>query len=132
MGGIFYSYVVVYRLTVAFYIGGPMPVNPKLSSSSTLILQAIAGDYRYGFDIMDLTGLPSGTVYPALRRLEEGGLIRSRWEDRRSAHQEQRPARRYYEITRPGRKALAEAVLKYRLVGQMVPLMKSKPRSSDA
>ena len=125
-------YVVIYRSNVEIYMGGSMPVHPKLSSSSTLILQAIASDHRYGFDIMDLTGLPSGTVYPALRRLEEAGLIRSRWEDRRAAHQEQRPARKYYEITRPGRGALAEAVKKYRLVEQMVFLMKSKTRSSSA
>ena len=107
-----------------------MPVVPRLSSSSTMILQAIANDYRYGFDVMDLTGLPSGTVYHALRRLEEAGLIRSRWEDRRSAHQEQRPARKYYEITKLGRGALAEAVKKYRLVEQMVPLMKPRTRLS--
>lgn len=98
-----------------------MAEYPKLSSSSTLILQAVAGGYRYGFDIMDLTGLPSGTVYPALRRLEEGRLIRSRWEDRRAAHQAQRPARKNYEITRSGQEALAEALKRYPLVGRMIP-----------
>ena len=35
-----------------------------------LILQALDNGYYYGFDIMDVTGLPSGTVYPALRRME--------------------------------------------------------------
>jgi DNA-binding PadR family transcriptional regulator len=35
-----------------------------------LILQAHAHGYRFGFDIMQVTGLPSGTIYPALRRLE--------------------------------------------------------------
>ena len=29
---------------------------------------------------MDTTGLPSGTVYPALRRMEAAGLIDSAWE----------------------------------------------------
>src|SRR5688572_19862296 len=41
-----------------------------LTYSSALVLQAIASGYRYGFDVMDVTGLPSGTVYPALRKLE--------------------------------------------------------------
>jgi hypothetical protein len=27
------------------------------------VLQANAGGYRYGFDIIDQTGLPGGTVY---------------------------------------------------------------------
>ncbi|MFN7929787.1 MAG: hypothetical protein U0Y68_17950 [Blastocatellia bacterium] len=39
-----------------------------------LILQAVENGYRYGFDVMTITGLPSGTVYPALRRLEEAGF----------------------------------------------------------
>ena len=42
----------------------------KLSHTAALILQTISQGYCYGFDIMDVTGLPSGTVYPALRRLE--------------------------------------------------------------
>jgi len=109
-----------------------MPSQPALSSASTLILQAVAGGYRYGFDIMDLTGLPSGTVYPALRRLEEARMIRSRWEDRRSAHQAQRPARKYYEITTHGRDALAGALRKYRLIERMAPLARLKRRPSRA
>jgi len=53
----------------------------NLSFSGAAILQALAHDYRFGFDIMDITGLPSGTVYPALRRLEQAGLVRSKWEE---------------------------------------------------
>ncbi len=51
-----------------------------LSYSATAILRAVENGYQYGFDIMDVTGLPSGTVYPALRRLEDGGLVISKWE----------------------------------------------------
>ena len=42
-----------------------------LSYTMALILQALDHGYRYGFDIMTITGLASGTVYPALRRLED-------------------------------------------------------------
>ena len=52
----------------------------RLSHTCALILQSIRHGYRYGFDIMDVTGLPSGTVYPALRRLERDQLIQSKWE----------------------------------------------------
>jgi len=52
----------------------------RFSHTSALILQTISQGYRYGFDIMDVTGLPSGTVYPALRRLERDQLIQSKGE----------------------------------------------------
>ena len=80
-----------------------------LSWSGALVLQALTSGHRYGFDIMGITHLPSGTVYPLLRRLEAGGLVASRWEDDEAAHAEGRPARRYYEATPEGRLALSEA-----------------------
>lgn len=86
----------------------------NLSFAGAAILQALAHDYRYGFDIMDVTGLPSGTVYPALRRLEQAGLVGSKWEDEDTARKEQRPARKYYELTNTGRETLSEAVGRYR------------------
>jgi PadR family transcriptional regulator PadR len=86
----------------------------RLSITAVSVLQAVANGYEYGFDIIDTTGLPSGTVYPALTRLERDGYLRSAWEDQRHAHQEARPPRRYYRLTAPGVKVLAEAVAYYR------------------
>ena len=63
---------------------------------------------------VSLTGLPSGTVYPVLSRLERDGYVVSSWEDEARAHAEGRPARRYYRVTAPGVKALREAVSQYR------------------
>ena len=57
-----------------------MTIEPKLSHTAALILQAIDAGDGYGFSVMEMTGLPSGTVYPAMRRLERDGLIRSQWE----------------------------------------------------
>jgi len=51
----------------------------RLTLPTAMVLMAVSRNYRYGFDISDATGLPSGTVYPVLRRLEEAGLLRSRW-----------------------------------------------------
>src|ERR1044072_6306060 len=98
-----------------------MSPKPYLSYSASVILQAVANGYRYGFDIMDITGLPSGTVYPALRRLEEMGLVASKWEKQAVAQKEQRPLRKYYEVTRDGKEALAEAVNRYPLPGPLLP-----------
>ncbi|MEZ5286248.1 MAG: PadR family transcriptional regulator [Vicinamibacterales bacterium] len=81
----------------------------RLSISAASVLQAIADGRPYGFDIIDATGLPSGTVYPALSRLERDGYVRSSWEDTDSAHDAGRPPRRYYRVTASGRTALADA-----------------------
>ena len=62
-----------------------------LSYTMALFLQVVDHGYRYGFDIMTITGLASGTVYPALRRLEDAGLVVSKWE-RPSIAQAQRSA----------------------------------------
>ena len=87
-----------------------------LSYSATAILQAVANGYQYGFDVMDVTGLPSGTVYPALRRLEHADLVASKWEKHEVAQSESRPPRKYYAMTKDGDHALAEAAKRYRLL----------------
>ena len=98
-----------------------------LSYTMALILQALDNGYRYGFDVMQVTGLPSGTVYPALRRLENAAFIVSRWEKQSIAQQEQRPARKYYEVTKSGTEALSEARKRFRLLEQMEPQRNLKP-----
>ncbi|MFL5760247.1 MAG: PadR family transcriptional regulator [Thermomicrobiales bacterium] len=50
-----------------------------------------------------------GTLYKALDRLEQAGLVRSHWEDPELAAQEGRPRRRLYEVTLTGEQALADA-----------------------
>ncbi len=86
----------------------------SLTYIAAIILHSISSGRRYGFQIMDAAGLASGTVYPALRKLEKSGLVRSKWERDTVAHAEQRPARKYYEVTRDGEAALREAALRYR------------------
>ncbi len=103
-----------------------MNIAVKLSHTSALILQTISQGYSYGFDIMDVTGLPSGTVYPALRRLEREELIKSKWEAEASV--EDRPPRKYYRLTRLGNDVLAAAVKKYPLLEQLAPAAKSSSR----
>jgi len=90
----------------------------RLSLSALTVLQAVANGFEYGFDVIDATGLPSGTVYPALSRLERDGYLRSAWEDDDRAHREGRPARRYYRMTAPGTRALNDALRYYRGVVQ--------------
>jgi DNA-binding PadR family transcriptional regulator len=103
-----------------------------LTYSTAVILQAVGNGYLYGFDIMDITGMPGGTVYPALRRLEESGHLVSKWEKQSVALAEPRPRRRYYELTRAGQEALGDAVKRYRLLEQMQLNRKPDPKPSRA
>lgn len=77
------------------------------------LLRAISRGFRYGLDIMEATGLPSGTVYPTLTRLEARGFILGKWEAQADANREKRPRRRYYRLTPSGRAALAESIKMY-------------------
>jgi PadR family transcriptional regulator PadR len=85
----------------------------KLTYPTTLVLHALGQGIRHGFDVIDATELPSGTVYPILRRLEREGLVSAQWEDAVIAHAEQRPPRRYYELTAEGKAVLQAAVARY-------------------
>ena len=103
-----------------------MPVEAKLSHTAAMILQAIHAGHVYGFSVMEMTGLPSGTVYPAMRRLERDGLIASRWEQQSIADSEQRPPRKYYRVTRTGRATLDAAYKRYPLLEKMIPSPEEK------
>jgi DNA-binding PadR family transcriptional regulator len=97
----------------------------RLSVAAVSVLQALANGFEYGFDIIDTTGLPSGTVYPALSRLERDGYVRSAWEDEHRAHREGRPARRYYRLTAQGSRVLDDSLSYYR---SLLPMTAAKGR----
>jgi len=74
-----------------------------------LLLAVLEDGERHGYGILEALragsggtfDLPTGTIYPALHRLERAGLVRSHWDvvgGRR---------RRTYAITAPGRQALS-------------------------
>ena len=92
----------------------------NLTYPTALVLKALAAGFHYGFDVMDATGLPSGTVYPILRRLDREGLLESSWEKQASAQEEQRPPRRYYALTGAGERMLANAVARFPTLDEAV------------
>lgn len=75
-----------------------------------LLLAAVAGGAEYGYAIREQlhadTGgrldLPTGTIYPALHRLERAGLMTAEW-----VTVGPRRRRRCYRLTEAGREALA-------------------------
>ncbi len=91
----------------------------RLPVGTVMVLHALARGHRYGFDLVEQTGLTSGTVYPALERLEGLGFARSRWEDPAIAREEKRPPRRYFEITADGKREIVAALDRY---GALAPL----------
>jgi PadR family transcriptional regulator, regulatory protein PadR len=113
-------------LTTPAYGGYVDTHMPSLSYAALFVLQALAQGHRFGFDIMDATGLPSGTIYPALRRLESLGYVTSSWEDDESAKKAGRPRRRNYQLSRNGREQLSEAEARYRAVSKLF----AKPRKA--
>lgn len=106
-------------MTLVFYIDSMLVMTRPLSSATALVLDALARGCRHGFDVLDATGLPSGTVYPILRRLEQDGLAASRWENPRIAQHEQRPPRRYYALTPNGLARVDEARARFPILGAL-------------
>jgi DNA-binding PadR family transcriptional regulator len=104
-----------------------MALEAKLSHTAAMILQALDAGFIYGFSIMEMTGLPSGTVYPAMRRLERDELILSRWEKQSIADTEQRPPRKYYRLTAAGQATLQASRRRYPLLERLIPSESLEP-----
>lgn len=85
----------------------------NLTYPTAAVLLAIRYGHRYGFDVMDATGLPDGTVYPILRRLERRGVLEGKWEEEEKARAENRPSRRYYRLTPQGEESLEEVLRRF-------------------
>lgn len=107
-----------------------MPGNKTLSLGVVLVLHALARGREYGFDVMEETGLSSGTIYPALDRLERLGFARSEWEDARVARSEKRPSRRYYRITPDGASELQRAMERHRSLAPVDLAAHLRPRET--
>lgn len=81
----------------------------------TLILSALRKGDAHGFELLkrlEQAGsgaleLKEGSLYPALYKMEEAGLVKGAWEKGDSARRG--PRRRIYRITTKGGKRLLEA-----------------------
>jgi len=73
------------------------------------VLLDAPGEESYGFELSQASGLPSGTIYPILRRLEDRGVLASRWEFLDES-KEGRRRRRYYRLTGQGERVARTAI----------------------
>ncbi len=82
----------------------------KKGSAELLILSLVEARPRHGYEISKLIEQRSGgalrfyvaSLYPLLYRLEKRGWLQGRWVEKEGQRR-----RRYYRLTRPGRKVLA-------------------------
>jgi DNA-binding PadR family transcriptional regulator len=81
------------------YIGvmQDLEITPKMAKVLKIFLRDPT-EPRYGFELMKLTGMASGSLYPMLARLEEAGWL-TRGKENIDPHQKGRPARLHYTIT---------------------------------
>ena len=92
----------------------------KRGSIQLCLLALLAKDEKYGFQILHelrersngFFDLKEGTLYPALRRLEERGFVESHWKE--PGPGEGGMPRKYYRMTARGRTALSEALAIWR------------------
>jgi PadR family transcriptional regulator, regulatory protein PadR len=101
---------------------------PRMTLQTQLVLRAMLADAMsdyYGLQLCETTGLPSGTIYPIMARLEQAGWVVSNWEDPSEHITQGRPRRRYYRLADEGavRDALARAYRpkKQPLIGIGIP-----------
>jgi len=59
-----------------------------------------AAESLHGYEIMQITGIKPGTLYPMLARLEDQAMLSSQWQE---PSLEGRPPRHSYSLTEAGR-----------------------------
>jgi PadR family transcriptional regulator, regulatory protein PadR len=79
-----------------------MTRRPRMRLQTQLVLRAMLEDpaaERYGLQLCAETGLPSGTIYPIVARLDQVGWVESSWEEPSEHIAEGHPRRRHYRLT---------------------------------
>lgn len=80
-----------------------MARTPNRSIQTATLFRAMLQDplvWRYGYGLLQETGLKSGTLYPLLMRLCDQGLLESEWRESETAG---KPPRHVYRLSLEGR-----------------------------
>jgi len=101
-----------------------------------LILQTLQWGPQHGYGIMqalrvnsgEVLQVETGSLYPALHRLERKRWVRSEWK-----HTESKQRAKYYQITAVGKKQLASDLSRWqRIVEAIGAVMGREPREGEA
>lgn len=79
-----------------------MPRSRSLSPTARTVLATLlerAGAWSYGYDLAKVAGVKSGTLYPLLIRLKQGGFLEAEWQPPSIPG---RPPRHAYRLTASG------------------------------
>ena len=98
--------------------------NLKKGVLEMLVLKLLAEKEQYGYQLIcrlreesdELFHLKEGTLYPILYRLEDDGLVTSRWSEAKGRE----VSRKYYAITEAGRQNLEEMSLLWKNFARQV------------
>ena len=90
-----------------------------------LILKSVATEPRHGWAIAkriqavsgDVLQIKQGSLYPALHRLENQGLIKAEWETNETGREA-----KFYSLTRAGRAQLAKEVTQWERLSAAIQL----------
>jgi DNA-binding PadR family transcriptional regulator len=88
-----------------------MGVRIRFSRQTLTVLEALLvhpSDWHHGYAIARQTGIPSGTLYPILMRLEKLKWLETRWE---ATAPQGRPPRHLYRLSANGRQWAREELL---------------------
>ena len=116
----------------------PPAASPEFlkSSAEIIILSLLGRQEMHGYELLKQIESESngafaykeGTLYPLLHRLEKSGAIEAHWEETASARK-----RRYYRLTRAGRKLLQERKTQWATfraaIDQLVPEFTADPEA---
>ena len=100
----------------------------RLSLQTLRVLQVFMEDPsqpRYGLELMERTAVKSGTIYPALLKLEQEGYISSSW----GTSDNNRRAK-FYALTRAGRKQLEREAREWERTADIIARFLSPKASS--
>src|SRR5215813_13880949 len=93
-----------------------------------LILKVVALGPIHGYAISqriqqisrDFFQVPEGSLYPALHRLEDRGLLQAKWEETESGRDA-----KFYTLTRAGRRRLSAEMVNWERLSEAVALILS-------
>lgn len=91
-------------------MGKPIRLTIQTLQVLRVLLNDPAGEH-YGLEISKESGLPTGSIYPILTRMEVSGLATSAWEDIDETVAKRR-RRRYYRLTSDGLEFARDEVAK--------------------
>ena len=112
-----------------------MPREISRGDLPALILAALADGPSHGYAIArhvegesgNVLRMREGSLYPALRALENGGLVQSAWDT-----QESGPARKVYTLTDAGRAELAKRTEEWNAYAAAIGALLGKRRTDYA